>query len=412
MKQRAVVTGLGVISPVGHDPDEMWSNLIAGRSGVGYISKFDTSEHAVKIAAEVQGFDPVKYIDRKEARRMDPCCQYALAAALEAVEDSGLDLDKVSPERIGVVLGTGQGGITTLFEQMEIYFTRGPRRVSPFCVPMMISNMPAGHVAIRFGARGPNITLTTACAASGHALGEALRILQRGEADMVLAGGTESGIVPISLAGFASMKALSTRNDDPTGACRPFDVERDGFVLGEGAAVMVLETLEHAESRGADILAELVGYAASSDAYHITAPPPSGEGGARSMAGAIIDAGLQPAEIDYINAHGTGTPTGDPAEAMAIKSALGELAPQVPVTSTKGLTGHLLGAAGALESAICIKSILEGMILPTANLDQPEEGWDLDFVPGKPRKARVDVALSNSFGFGGQNATLIWRRYE
>lgn len=412
MKQRAVVTGLGIISPVGHDPDEMWSNLIAGCSGVGYISKFDTSEHTVKIAAEVQGFDPVQYIDRKEVRRMDPCCQYAMAAALEAVEDAGIDVGRMSPERVGVVLGTGQGGITTLFDQMETYFTRGPRRVSPFCVPMMISNMPAGHVAIRFGARGPNITLTTACAASGHALGEALRILQRGEADMVLAGGTESGIVPLSLAGFTSMKALSTRNDDPEGACRPFDVSRDGFVLGEGAAVMVLETLEHAEGRGANILAELVGYAATSDAHHITAPPPCGQGGARSMAGAMADAGLKASDIDYINAHGTGTPTGDVAEAAAVEAVFGEWAPNVPVSSTKSLTGHLLGAAGALESAICIKSILEGVILPTVNLTEPDEGCDLDFVPGEPRKAQVDVAVSNSFGFGGQNATLIWRRYE
>ena len=407
---RVVVTGLGIISPSGLNPDDLWESLMTGRSGVGPITKFDTSDHAVRIAAEVRDFDPAAYLDRKEVRRMDPCCQFAVAAAREAFEHSGLDRDTLNLDRMGVVLGTGQGGITSLVEQMEVFYKKGPRRVSPFLIPMMITNMPAGHVGIDLGARGPNMTLTTACAASAHAIGESFRLLQRGDADVVATGGAEAGIVSVSLAGFTSMKALSANNDDPAGACRPFDAERDGFVLGEGGVVMILETLDHAEARGAEILAELLGYGASNDAHHITAPPPSDEGGARSMAEAIRDANLDPGDIDYINAHGTGTPTGDTAESRAVETVFGDRAWEVPVSSTKSLTGHLLGAAGALESAICILAMKEGVIPPTANLTRPGEGCNLDYVAEGPRPARLDVTLTNSFGFGGQNASLVWGR--
>ncbi len=407
---RVVATGLGIISPSGLNPGDLWESLMTGRSGVGPITKFDTSEHAVRIAAEVRDFDATAYLDRKEVRRMDPCCQFAVAAAREAFEHSGLDRGKLNLDRVGVVLGTGQGGITSLVEQMEVFYKKGPRRVSPFLIPMMITNMPAGHVGIDLGARGPNMTLTTACAASAHAIGESFRLLERGDADVVVTGGAEAGIVSVSLAGFTSMKALSARNDDPAGACRPFDAERDGFVLGEGSVVLILETLDHAEARGAEVLAELLGYGASNDAHHITAPPPSGEGGARSMIEAIRDANLDPCDIDYINAHGTGTPTGDVAESRAVETVFGDRALEVPVSSTKSLTGHLLGAAGALESAICILGMREGMIPPTANLTRPGEGCNLDYVTEGPRPARLDVTLTNSFGFGGQNASLVWGR--
>ncbi|MFO8060445.1 MAG: beta-ketoacyl-ACP synthase II [Bacillota bacterium] len=412
MSNRVVVTGLGVITPLGLKPGDLWENLMARRSGIGPITKFDASDHAVRIAAEVRDFDVGQYLDRREARRMDPYCHYAMAAAREAVDDAALDVGRLHPERVGVILGTGQGGISSLCDQMETYYEKGPRRVSPFLIPMMITNMAAGYVGIDLKARGPNMTLTTACAASAHAIGEAFRILQRGDADVILTGGAEAGIVPISLAGFASMKALSTRNDDPEAACRPFDADRDGFVVGEGAVSLVLETLQHAEARGAEVLGELLGYAATNDAYHVTAPLPSGEGGARSMSLAIRDAGLTPDDIDYINAHGTGTPSGDVAESKAVETVFGERAKQVPVSSTKSMTGHLLGAAGALESVICLLSMKAGMIPPTINLARPGEDCNLDYVVDGPRPARVDVALTNSFGFGGQNASLVWGRVK
>ncbi len=411
MKERVVVTGLGVISPLGSTPGELWENLLEGRSGVREITKFDVSGYPVRIAAEIRDFDPVNYLDRKEVRRTDPCTHYAMAAATEAIDDAGLPISDLTPERLGVVLGTGQGGITSLYDQMQVFLDRGLRRVSPFCIPMMISNMPAGHLSINFEARGPNLTLTTACAASAHAVGEAMHYLRRNEADVIITGGTESGIVPISLAAFTSMRALSMNNDDPEGACRPFDAERDGFVLGEGAAVLVLERLEHARARGAEILAELAGYGATSDAHHITAPSPDGEGGARSMQLSLNDAGIEPEQVDYINAHGTGTPTGDVAESLAIEDVFGDYATCVPVGATKSMTGHLLGAAGALESVICIEAIRAGVIPPTINLTSPGEGCNLDYVTEGAREHPVDVALSNSFGFGGQNASLLWRRF-
>ncbi len=411
MTSRVVVTGVGVISPLGLDLPSLWDNLIAGRSGVGQITKFDCSDLPVQIAAEVGDFDPTDYLDRKEARRMDPCNHYALAAAFQAVEHSGIDLERVDRWRMGISLGTGQGGVTSLIEQLAVFDEKGPGRVSPFSIPMMISNMAAGHMGIHLGARGPNITLTTACAASAHAVGEAYRYLQRGDADVMVTGGTESSILPFCVAGFSAMKALSNRNHDPVGACRPFDRDRDGFVIGEGATVLVLETLEHALARDAEILGEILGYGASADAHHITAPPPDGQGGAHSMANALRDAGLAPADIDYINAHGTGTPVGDVAEARAINSVFGEAAATIPVSATKAVTGHLLGAAGALESAVCLMSIRHNMIPATANLANPDEECTLDHVAGAPRKAEVNLALTNSFGFGGQNATLIWGRY-
>ncbi|MFO7941841.1 MAG: beta-ketoacyl-ACP synthase II [Bacillota bacterium] len=412
MNRRVVVTGLGIISPLGLDTPTFWQNLLEGRSGVSTISKFDASDLPVKIAAEVRGFDPTDYIDRKEARRMDPCNHYAVAAAIEALASSGLDLDSTPKERIGVTLGTGQGGVTSLVEQLDVYREKGPSRVSPFCIPMMISNMAAGHVGIQIGARGPNLTVTTACAASAHAIGEAFRYLQRGDADVMIAGGTEAGVLPLCVAGFSAMRALSTQNENPTTASRPFDCDRDGFVIGEGAAILVLEVLENAVARGATILGELLGYGMSSDAHHITAPSPDGSGGARSMETAIDDAGLNATDVDYINAHGTGTPVGDVAESRAIHSVFGDAAKEVAVSATKSSTGHLLGAAGALESAICLLGMRDGVIPATLNLDNPDPECDLDHIALYPREMSVDVALTNSFGFGGQNATLIWGRGE
>jgi len=411
MCSRVVVTGMGVISPLGLDSGSFWENLIAGRSGAGPITKFDASDLTVNIAAEVRDFDVTDYVDRKEARRMDPCNHYAMAAAAQAVNAAGLDMASIDRQRAGVILGTGQGGVTSMVEQLNVYREKGPSRVSPFCIPMMIANMAAGHLGIKFDIHGPNLTLTTACAASAHAIGEAYRYLQRGEADVMITGGTEASIIPLCVAGFSAMKALSTRNEDPEGACRPFDVDRDGFVIAEGAAVLILETLDSARNRGADILGELLGYGVSSDAHHITAPPPNGEGGARSMRAALRDAGLQPTDIDYINAHGTGTPVGDVAEARAIHSVFKDAAARIPVSATKASTGHLLGAAGALESVASLMTIREGIVPPTVNLDNVDEECLLDHVAIKARDAQVEVALTNSFGFGGQNATLIWGRH-
>ena len=411
MMNKVVVTGYGVLSPLGNEMDTMWEHLIAGCSGVGPITRFDVTDQQVKIAAELKDFVPTDYLPRKEVRRMDPCSHYAMAAAMKAAEHAKLDVNQLDRDRFGVSFGTGQGGMVSLTEQLEIFNAKGPRRVSPFCVPMMIANMPAGHVGIHFGARGPNITLTTACAASAHAIGEASRILQRGDADVMISGGTEAGLVPISLAGFSAMKALSTRNDEPEKASRPFDKDRDGFVIGEGAAMVILETLEHARERGAKIYGELLGYGLSSDGYHITAPPEDGDGGVRSMREALRDAGIAPSAVDCINAHGTSTPTGDVAESRAIETVFGDHAWRLPITATKSMTGHLLGAAGALESVISLLSIETGIIPPTINLDMPGEDCRLDYVPKVARESEVNVVLTNSFGFGGQNASLIWGRF-
>ncbi|MEW6173375.1 MAG: beta-ketoacyl-ACP synthase II [Bacillota bacterium] len=411
MLPRVVVSGLGIISPVGSGKTAFWQAITGGKSGVRPITRFDTTDFKTRIAAEVPDFNPEAYIDKKEARRMDRYTQFAVAAARIALEDAGIDSGSVDPDRVGVILGCGIGGMETFEDQARVIVTRGPNRVSPFFVPMMISNMAAGQIAIINGFYGPNSTVVTACASSNNAIGESLRLLQRGEADVVLSGGTEAAVTPLAVAGFCQMKAMSTRNEDPAGASRPFDAERDGFVIGEGSAILVLERLEHAVARGADIYAEVIGYGQSCDGYHITAPDPDGAGASKAMTLALKDAGVKPEEVSYINAHGTSTPMNDKVETIAIKRVFGESAYHIPVSSTKSMTGHLLGAAGGIEAAVCVLSITHGVIPPTINYENPDPECDLDYVPNKARAARVEVTLSNGLGFGGHNATLIFRRY-
>lgn len=412
MLKRVVVTGIGVITPVGNSLEEFWTNLTGGKSGVGPITRFDTEGYTSKIAAEVKDFEPADYIDRKEARRMDRFTQFAVAAASKAVENARLDFDKLNRARCGVILGSGVGGIETLEEQHKILLERGPGRISPFFIPMMISNMGSGRVSIHFGLRGFNVTTTSACASSTNAIGDAFKLIQRGQADLMVTGGTEAPLTPLSVAGFCAMKALSTRNDDPVGASRPFEAGRDGFVIGEGAVILVLEEMRHALDRGADILAEITGYGASCDAYHISAPDPEGTGQTMAMRLALDDASLAPEKVDYINAHGTSTPLGDKLETLSIKEVFGEHAGKLAVSSTKSMTGHLLGSAGSLEAAVCILSITRGIIPPTINLEQPDPECDLDYVPNAARQKTVDIALTNSFGFGGHNATLVIERFS
>ncbi|TYO97415.1 beta-ketoacyl-ACP synthase II [Desulfallas thermosapovorans] len=411
MFKRVVITGIGAVTPVGNNLDEFWNNLTGGVSGVGTISRFDTTGYSSKIAAEVKNFNPTDFIDRKEARRMDRFTHYALAATAMAVENAGLDVSKINGDRAGVILGSGVGGIETLEEQHRVLAERGPGRVSPFFIPMMISNMASGRIAINYGLRGCNVTTTSACASSANALGDAFKVIQHGQADIMISGGTEAPITPLAVAGFCSMKALSTRNDDPAGASRPFDTGRDGFVIAEGAVILVLEEMEHALARGAEILAEITGYGASCDAYHITAPDPVGTGAVLSMRLALDDAGLAPEEVDYINAHGTSTSLGDKLETLAIKEVFGIHAKNLAVSSTKSMTGHLLGAAGGLETAVCVLAIKKSVIPPTINLTHPDPDCDLDYVPNVARRADVAVALTNSFGFGGHNATLVIERF-
>ncbi|HHW44982.1 MAG TPA: beta-ketoacyl-ACP synthase II [Desulfotomaculum sp.] len=411
MHNRVVVTGLGVISLVGTGVESFWSNLTAGKSGVGLITRFDASAYSTRFAAEVKDFDPARYIDKKEARRMDRFTQFALAAAGMALEDAGMDWEGVDRDRVGVILGSGIGGIETLEEQHQVLLTRGPGRVSPFFIPMMIANMGAGQIAIAYRLRGCNLTTTSACASSAHAVGDAFRLLQRGEADVMITGGSEAPITPLAIAGFCSMKALSARNDEPERASRPFDAGRDGFVIGEGAAILILETLEHAQKRGARIYAEVAGYGTSCDAYHITAPDPEGGGAALSMRLALLDAGVAPESVDYINAHGTSTPLGDKLETAAIKQVFGDHAKKLVVSSTKSMTGHLLGAAGGLEAVASVLAIDRGVIPPTINYEEPDPECDLDYVPNRSREFPVKTALSNSFGFGGHNATLLFRKF-
>ncbi len=411
MGNRVVITGMGVITSLGSDLDTFWNALLAGRSGIRRIAGFDPTPFSTQIGGEVPDFDPQRYLERRDARRMDRFAQFAVAAATEALADARLELSGEDPEQVGAILGSGIGGIGTFCEQHETFLSRGPDRVSPFFIPMIIANMGAGQVAIRFGARGPNTTLVTACASSAHAVGEAFRVLQRGEAQVMLTGGSEAVLVPMAYAGFCAMKAMSTRNDAPERASRPFDLHRDGFVMSEGAAVLVLETLDHAQARGARIYAELVGYGMSCDAYHMVEPDPTGRGGAASMRRALADAGLRPDEVDYVNAHGTSTPKGDVAETLAIKEVFGEAARRLAVSSTKSMTGHLLGAAGALELAICALAVQRGEVPPTINLDEPDPECDLDYVAHRFRRMEVRSALSNAFGFGGHNATLVVRRH-
>jgi len=410
MKRRVVVTGIGVITPVGIGKEAMWDALARGVSGIGPITRFDASDYPTRFAGEVRDFDPAAYMDRKDARRLDRFIQYAWAATQMALTDANLDPTKVDGERMGVLIGSGIGGIETLEQQVRVLAERGPDRVSPFLVPMMIPDMASGYVSIQIGAKAHNACTVTACASGSNAIGDAARIIQRGEADIMITGGTEASVTPVALAGFSAARALSTRNDAPQKASRPFDKERDGFVLAEGAGILVLESLEHAQARGARIYGEVAGYACTGDAYHITQPAPEGEGAYRAIRRALEDAGVSPDEIDYINAHGTSTEYNDYFETLAIKRALGEAAYRVPISSTKSMTGHLLGAAGAVEAIVCLLAMDRGLIPPTINYEVPDPGCDLDYVPNEARPAKIDVAVSNSFGFGGHNAVLVLRR--
>jgi len=412
MARRVVITGMGAVSPLGLDVPTLWRNLLQGCSGAGPITQFDATNHESRFACEVKGFDPLNYMDRKEARRNDRFVQLALAATQEALRQSGLEIGQGNAERVGVIVGSGIGGFTTLFQQAEVLRDKGPRGVSPFLIPMMISDMAAGQIAIVYGARGVNYCTTSACASSAHAIGEGFEAIRRGAADVIVAGGSEAAIIPMTIAAFNAARALSTRNEEPERASRPFDAQRDGFVLGEGGAILILEELEHARRRGAPILAEVAGYGATADANHITAPAPGGEGGVRSMRLALQEAGLEPEAVDYVNAHGTSTPLNDSTETQAIKTVFGDDAYQVPISSTKSMVGHLLGAAGAIEAIACIEAIRTGMIHPTINYEFPDPECDLDYVPNKPRETDVRVALSNSFGFGGHNVSLVFSRYQ
>ncbi|MCI5837359.1 MAG: beta-ketoacyl-ACP synthase II [Veillonellaceae bacterium] len=412
MKKRVAVTGLGVVSPVGNGKEEFWQNLLAGVSGIGQITAFDTTGFDVTIAGEVKDFDPGMYMDKKAARKMDRFTQFAVAAAGMAIQDAGLDMAAEDADRIGAVVGSGIGGIGTIEDLSERIRDRGPSRVSPFSVPMMIANMAAGQISIEFGIQGPVITDVTACASGTNAIGDALRMIRYGDADVVIAGGTEAAVTPLPMAGFAAMKALSTRNDDPEHASRPFDAERDGFVLGEGAGMLVLEDWDHALARGAHIYAELCGYGSNADAYHITAPAPEGRQAKKCMEIALADAAMQPEDIDYINAHGTSTALNDKNETLAIRALFGAHADKLLVNSTKSMTGHLLGAAGAIEAIVLALSLQESKVHMTRNLQNPDPDCDLDYVAEGARDARLRAGISNSFGFGGQNAVIVMRKYE
>src|SRR6478672_5017928 len=410
-RKRVVITGLGAITPIGNTLSEYWDGLLAGKNGIGPITLFDPSRHDCRFAAEVKGFDPHDYLERKEAKRMDRFAQFGVSASKQAIADAQFVINDLNAAQVGVMIGTGIGGLKVLEDQQEIYLTKGPDRCSPFMIPMMIANMAAGLTAIHIGAKGPNSCSVTACAAGSNAVGDAFRLIQGGYAQAMICGGTEAAITPLGLAGFAAARALSTRNDDPAHACRPFDRDRDGFVMGEGAGILLLEELEHALSRGARIYAEIIGYGMTCDAYHITSPVPGGEGAATAMQLAMKDAGITPDQVSYINAHGTSTPANDVTETAAIKRALGESAYRVAVSSTKSMTGHLLGGSGGIEAVATALAIANDKIPPTINLENPDPGCDLDYVPGSSRAQNVEVALSNSFGFGGHNVTLVFKKF-
>lgn len=412
MRRRVVVTGVGLVTPVGNSVEDTWTALLQGRSGVDYIKKFDATRYRAKFAAEVKDFDPLNFIEKKEARKMGAFIHYAIAAADEAVKCSGLVIDDSNSEMVGTYISSGIGDFWAIEREHEKLLNGGPDRVSPFFIPSAIVNLAAGQVSIRHGAKGPNSATATACSAGAHAIGDSFRIIERGDADAMICGGAESAITPMSVAGFGSMRALSTRNDDPTHASRPFDKDRDGFVIGEGSGIMVLEELEFAKARGARIIAEIVGYGMTSDAFHITMPDESASGATRVMQRAMKDAGVQPEQVDYINAHGTSTPYNDKIETKGIKQAFGEHAYKIPVSSTKSMTGHLLGAAGGIEAVFSVLSIERNMIAPTINYVTPDPDCDLDYVPNVAREAKIDYALSNSFGFGGTNACLLFKRYS
>jgi len=408
--RRVVITGMGVVSPVGSTLREFWKNITEGVSGISTITRFDATDYPVRIAGEVKDFDSFKYFDKKDVRRIDRFIQFAVGASVQAVESAGLNISSIDPDRAGVLIGSGIGGLQTIETQHSILLEKGPKRVSPYCVPMEIINMASGIVSIRFGFQGPNVSVVTACATGTHAIGEAYRIIQYGDADVMIAGGAESAITPLGMAGFAAAKALSTRNDEPEKASRPFDRNRDGFVMGEGAGIVVLEEYEHAKRRGADILAEVVGYGMSGDAYHMTAPAPKGAGAVKAMRNALKDAGVSPEEIDYINAHGTSTKFNDLYETMAIKEVFGEHAYRLKVSSVKSMIGHLLGAAGGVEVIASVMAIRTGVIPPTINYEEPDPECDLDYVPNTAVEADVRYVLKNSFGFGGTNACLVLKR--
>jgi len=412
MRKRVVITGMGCISPLGNDISSLWSNIQAGKSGVGLITLYDTSSFDVKIGAEVRDFDGVALFGNRDARRMDRFVQFALAAALQAVKHAGLVITESNRDRIGVILGTGIGGMNTLFQQMDVYLHRGPDRVSPFLVPMMLPDSAAGQVAIQLQVRGPNMAVVSACASGTNAIGEAVESIRRGSADVIISGGSEAVITQIAMAGLSVMKALSTHNDEPERASRPFDKNRDGFVMGEGAAILVLESAEHASSRGAKILGEISGYGTSNDAFHISAPAENGVGAVLCMRSALADAGLTGGDIGYINAHGTSTQLNDKSETAAIKTLFGSRAYEIPVSSTKSMTGHLLGAAGALEALICVKILQDGILPPTINYETQDPECDLDYIPNQARPAKVDHIMSNSFGFGGHNASIVVSRFS
>jgi 3-oxoacyl-[acyl-carrier-protein] synthase II len=412
-ERRIVLTGLGAVTPLGLDAASTWAGLAAGRSGIAPIAGWDASAHDCRFAGQVKGFDPgPHFASAKEARRADRYAQLAMAAAREAVRHAGLDPASLPPERVGVLVGSGIGGLQTMGEQDALLVTRGPGRISPFMIPMMISNMAGGLISMAFGFQGPNFAVVTACATSNNAIGEAWRLIRDDEADVILAGGSEAACTPLGMGGFDAMKAMSTRNGDPARASRPFDRDRDGFVLGEGAGVVIVEELEHAKKRGANILAELTGYGLSADAHHMTTPAPGGAGAVRAMRNALRRAGVAPEEVDYINAHATSTPVGDAAEAEAIRTVFGDAAGKIAISSTKSMTGHLLGAAGAVELIACIRAIQENLAPPTINLENPDPDLGLDYVPHVARERRIDRALSNSFGFGGHNASLLVERFR
>ena len=419
-KRRVVITGLGALTPLGNTLDEFWTGLREGRSGIGPITKFDADvkdergeyRFPTRIAGEIRNFDPLRFVDKKEARRLDPYLHYAIAASVMAVQDSGLDTGKVDASRFGVLIGSGIGGISTLLDSHEALLSKGPDRVSPFFIPMLIINMAAGLVSMRFGAKGPNSAVVTACATGNHAIGDAHRIIQRGDADVMIAGGAEAIIVKLTIAGFCAMKAMSTRNDEPAKASRPFELSRDGFVCGEGAGIIVLEELGHAIARDARIYAEIIGYGMTGDAHHMTAPDPEGDGAMRAMTAALADAGISPSDVGYVNAHGTSTPYNDKFETLAIKRVFGDHARRLAVSSTKSMTGHLLGAAGGIEAIASALALHHGVLPPTINYEKPDPDCDLDYVPNQARKQDIEIAISNAFGFGGTNATLAFRKYR
>ncbi|PIQ88572.1 MAG: beta-ketoacyl-[acyl-carrier-protein] synthase II [Candidatus Omnitrophica bacterium CG11_big_fil_rev_8_21_14_0_20_42_13] len=412
MKKRVVITGLGTICPLGNDVKTFWDGIISGKSGISYTKTFDISKFDSRISGEVKNFNPSAHFSSKELKRVDKFVQYAVFSAFEACKDAGLDLEKLNRDRIGVFVGSGIGSLHTIEEQHKIYLEKGPSRLSPFLIPMLIVNEAAGHISIQLGLKGPNSCVATACASGSHAIGDAFKIIQRGDADIMFTGGTESAITPLGVGGFCALKALSKRNDEPERASRPFERDRDGFVIAEGAGVLVLEELEHALKRGVEIYAEVIGYGMSADAYHITAPDPTADGAVRAMSAALKDAGLKPENVSYINAHGTSTILNDKVETLAIKKLFGEYAKKIAVSSTKSMTGHLLGAAGGVEFIACALAVKNNIIPPTINYENPDPDCDLDYVPNQARGVKLEVAMSNSLGFGGHNATLVLKKFK